>query len=204
MMMHAITSLFAAAALVGGAGVALGAASAGQAVDHSKMDHSKMDHSKMDHSKMDHSKMDHSEIDESKMDHSKMDHAPVKHVEMVAARRAAFKLSAVDFLGIKAAIARGDDVKTLAFAAGALAGWGKVIPVMFPSGSTTPESEALPEIWSDRAGFEAAAANMAAASAKLAELAKAGDTAGFATQFGEVGKSCGACHTKFRKPEPKN
>ena len=187
--MHAITSLFAAAALVGGAGVALGAASAGQAVDHSKMDHSKMDHS---------------EIDESKMDHSKMDHAPVKHVEMVAARRAAFKLSAVDFLGIKAAIARGDDVKTLAFAAGALAGWGKVIPTMFPSGSTTPESEALPEIWSDRAGFEAAAANMAAASAKLAELAKAGDTAGFATQFGEVGKSCGACHTKFRKPEVKN
>lgn len=127
------------------------------------------------------------------------DHAPV-----VAARQAAFKLSAAAFLGIKAAIPRGDDVKTLAFPARALAGWAKSIPAMFPPGSTTPESEALPTVWSDRAGFEAAAANMATAAGKLAELAKAGDTAGFATQYGELGKTCGACHDKYRKPEEKH
>ncbi|MBY0520225.1 MAG: cytochrome c [Sphingomonas sp.] len=126
------------------------------------------------------------------------DHAPV-----VGARQAAFKLSAAAFLGIKAGIARGDDVKTMAFPASALAGWAKSIPAMFPPASTTPASEALPTVWSDRPGFEAAAANMAAAATKLTELAKAGDTAGFAAQFGEVGKTCGACHTKYRKAEEK-
>lgn len=126
------------------------------------------------------------------------DHAPV-----VGARQAAFKLSAATFLGIKAGIARGDDVKTMAFPAGALAGWAKSIPAMFPPASTTPASEALPTVWSDRPGFEAAAANMATAATKLTDLAKAGDTAGFAAQFGELGKTCGACHTKYRKAEEK-
>lgn len=129
-------------------------------------------------------------------------HVP-DHAGVVAARQAAYKLSAVDLFSIKAAIARGDDVKTLAFPATALAAWGKAIPAMFPPGSDTPQSNALPVVWSDRAGFEAAAATMSAAAAKLADLAKAGDTAGFATQFAELGKSCGGCHQKYRKPEAK-
>jgi len=126
------------------------------------------------------------------------DHAPV-----VAARQAAFKLSLASFLGIKAGIARGDDVKTMALPAGAIAGWGKAIPAMFPPGSDTPTSEALPTVWSDRAGFEAAAASMTDAAGKLAMLAKAGDTAGFTAQYAELGKSCNACHEKYRKPEAK-
>ena len=127
------------------------------------------------------------------------DHAPV-----VAARQAAFKLSAAAFLGIKAGIARGDDVKTMALPASALAGWAKAIPAMFPPGSTTPASEALPTIWTDRPGFEAAAATMAAAATKLTDLAKAGDTPGFAAQYAELGKTCGACHEKYRKPQEKH
>lgn len=130
-------------------------------------------------------------------------HAPADHAAAVAARQASFKLSAVAYLGIKAAIARGDDVKMLAFPAGALAGWAKAIPSMFPPGSTTPASDALPTVWTDRPGFEAAAANMAAAATKLADLAKAGDTAGFAAQYGELGKTCGGCHEKYRKPQEK-
>lgn len=123
--------------------------------------------------------------------------------ELVAARQAGFKLMAADFVGLKAAIARGDDVKTLAFPAGAIAAWGKALPALFPAGATTPESKALPSVWSDRAGFEAAAAKLATEAGKLAELAKAGDSAGFAAQFQAVGGACKGCHDKYRAEEKK-
>ncbi|OQW45658.1 MAG: hypothetical protein A4S16_00200 [Proteobacteria bacterium SG_bin6] len=121
--------------------------------------------------------------------------------ELVAARQAGFRLMAADFVGLKAAIDRGDDVKRLAFPAGAIAGWGKALPGLFPAGSATPESKALPSVWSDRAGFEAAAAKLAIEAGKLAELAKAGDTTGFAGQYQAVGGACKACHDKYRVEE---
>ena len=121
--------------------------------------------------------------------------------DTIAGRQAAYRLSAAVFSGMKGAIERGDDVKTQAFAAGALAGWAKAIPGMFPAGTDIAPSNALPTVWSDRAGFEAKAADYAAAAAKLAELAKAGDKAGFAAQYAAVGKTCGACHSGFRKAD---
>lgn len=120
---------------------------------------------------------------------------------LVAARQAAFRLNLASFLTIKAAIARGDDVKTLALPSGAIAGWGRALPGLFPAGSTTPKSEALPIVWSDRAGFEAAAATMATEAAKLNALAKAGDSAGFAAQYAVLGGTCAACHTKYKAEE---
>lgn len=128
---------------------------------------------------------------------------PPDHAKIIAARHAGFKLSLASFLGIKAALARGDDVKTLALPASAIAGWGRVIPTMFPAGSAGAGSEALPAVWSDPAGFAAASAAMTDAASKLAMLAKAGDTAGAAAQFGELGKTCGGCHMKFRVEEKK-
>ncbi len=132
---------------------------------------------------------------------------PARHsadpAAIIAARQAGFKLSVASFLGIKAALARGDDVKSLVLPASAIAGWGKVIPTMFPPASAGPTSEALPSVWSDRAGFEAAAVAMTDAATKLAMLAKAGDTAGVAAQFGELGKTCGGCHMKYRVEEKK-
>lgn len=126
------------------------------------------------------------------------------HSTAVAGRQAAFKLSLASFLGLKAAITRGDDPKMMVLPASAIAGWGKAIPGMFPPGSDLPNSGALPNVWTDRAGFEAAAANMSAAAAKLADLAKAGDAPGVAAQWDVLKGSCGACHEKFRKPEEKH
>lgn len=128
---------------------------------------------------------------------------PASHAAAVDARQAGFHLTLASFLAIKAGIARGDDVKTLALPAAAIAGWGKVIPTMFPPGSDTADSDAMPNVWTDRAGFEAAAAELSTSARTLADLGKAGDSAGFAAQFGAVGKACGTCHTKFRKPEEK-
>ncbi|MDG2535673.1 cytochrome c [Sphingomonas sp. HITSZ_GF] len=121
--------------------------------------------------------------------------------DVIAGRKAAFLMSAALVGQIKAGVERGDDPKTLAFAARALSRWASALPGLFPAGSTAPDSDALPAIWSDRAGFEAKAADYAAATAKLADLAKAGDKPGFAAQFAAVGATCKACHDSYRKPQ---
>lgn len=127
--------------------------------------------------------------------------APSPDGGVIAGRQAAFLMSAAAFGGMKAAIDRGDDVKTQAFAARALARWAAALPGMFPAGSMSDKSEALPVIWSDRAGFEARAGAYAEAATKLADLAKAGDKAGFAAQREVVAGTCGACHDTYRKPQ---
>jgi cytochrome c556 len=69
---------------------------------------------------------------------------------------------------------------------------------MFPAGSDKGDSHALPTVWSDSAGFQAAAKAAEAAYDKLATAAGSGDVAALNTAFKETGKACGACHEKFR------
>jgi cytochrome c556 len=68
---------------------------------------------------------------------------------------------------------------------------------MFPAGSDK-DSKALPTVWSDSAGFQAASAASIVAYDKLAVAAGSGDMAALTAAFGETGKACGACHDKFR------
>ncbi len=117
---------------------------------------------------------------------------------VVAARGAAFQLSAATFSGMKRVIDAGGDVKPLAFGARGLARWARTIPIMFPAGSDLAASRAKPGIWQERADFESKAADYASAATRLAELADAGDRAGFATQWAAVGKTCSACHDLYR------
>lgn len=76
----------------------------------------------------------------------------------------------------------------------------KAIPSAFPQGSgpEVGKTEALPAIWANWADFQAKSKAMETESAKLLQLAKAGDEAGFKTQFPNVGKSCGSCHETYR------
>ena len=120
---------------------------------------------------------------------------------LIAARQAAFKLSGSTFGGMKPAIDAGGDVTKLAGPANALADWAHALPGLFPAGSDGGKTEALPAVWTDRAGFEKAAANYEAAARKLADLAKANDMAGVAAQWAVVRGTCGACHTSYRQPE---
>lgn len=120
--------------------------------------------------------------------------------ELVKARQAGMRLSGAVMAGIKGAIDRGDDVKTQTFAARSLAGWAGAAPGLFPEGSNVAPTNALPSVWSDRAGFEARAAAYAAAATRLAELATAGDKPGFAAQWTEVRATCGGCHDTYKQP----
>ncbi len=69
---------------------------------------------------------------------------------------------------------------------------------MFPAGSDKGETKALPAVWTDWAGFQAASKNADAAFDKLAVAAGSGDHAALAAAFADAGKACGACHDKFR------
>jgi cytochrome c556 len=68
---------------------------------------------------------------------------------------------------------------------------------MFPPGSDK-DTKALPVVWTDWAGFQAASKASDAAYDKLAVAAGSGDQAALAAAFADVGKTCGACHDKFR------
>jgi len=120
----------------------------------------------------------------------------------VKARQSAFMLSAGTFGAMKGAIDSGAEVKPLTFGARALARWARTLPSMFPAGTGAEAgvpTKAKPMIWSDRATFEARAADYAAAADKLAQLAEAGDKAGFAAQWNEVRQTCSGCHDTFRE-----
>ena len=68
---------------------------------------------------------------------------------------------------------------------------------MFPPGSDK-DTKALPAVWTDMAGFQAASKAADAAYDKLAAAAGSGDQAALAAAFADTGKACGACHDKFR------
>lgn len=69
---------------------------------------------------------------------------------------------------------------------------------MFPAGSDTGDTKALPTVWSDRAGFVAASKAADVAYDQLASAAGSGDLAALTAAFAATGKSCGNCHNTYR------
>ncbi|HEX9953882.1 MAG TPA: cytochrome c [Allosphingosinicella sp.] len=123
--------------------------------------------------------------------------------QIVAARQAAFNLTAATFGNLSGAVESGADVKPLTFAVRGLAKWSHALPGMFPPGTNLPESRALPSVWQDRPGFEAQAANFQAESARLLNAAGTGDKAAFAAAYKAVGATCASCHTAYRSDQPR-
>ena len=122
--------------------------------------------------------------------------------QIVAARQAAFHLSAAAMGNMKAAIDQGRDVTGQAFAARGVARWARALPTMFPDSTrgVTP-TRARPEIFANRADFEAKAAAYADAAERLAETARGGDRAAFAAQFDVTRQTCSACHDLYQVPQ---
>ena len=113
----------------------------------------------------------------------------------------AAKLKTLEAALINTAVAEG-----LPFIPGALTptelqtAWtaGATFVKLFPAGSDKGETKALPTVWSDMAGFQAASKNADAAFDKLSVAAGSGDMAALTAAFADTGKACGACHEKFR------
>lgn len=123
----------------------------------------------------------------------------------VTARQAGYKQMGAAFKAIN------DELKAGSPNAGAIAANAKKmsdlagqVPGWFPKGSG-PEAgvktKAKPEIWSDAAGFAAAARALQPETVKLQKLAAAGDLDGVRAQVRAVGGACKQCHDKYRKAD---
>ncbi len=82
--------------------------------------------------------------------------------------------------------------------AAACAGWADWWGEDTKPGVSKVETWAKEEVWTDKAGFEAAGM----AYGKASEAVKAAtDEASFKAAFPALGQSCGTCHEKFRRPK---
>lgn len=93
------------------------------------------------------------------------------------------------------------DLAVIASNAAAIRALAPKVTTWFPKG-TGPgagvKTEARAEIWSDPAGFAAAARRLEPEAAKLEALARAGDLAGVRAQVRVVGGTCKGCHDKYK------
>jgi len=113
------------------------------------------------------------------------------------------KETAATMRAIKGVIDAKGDAKSVVPMAAKLKTLELAFDKMFPAGSDKgAETAALPTVWSDSAGFQAASKAADAAYDKLGAAAGSGDLAAVTAAFGETGKACGACHNTFRaKPK---
>ena len=80
----------------------------------------------------------------------------------------------------------------------AVKGHAEAIPKLFPKGSISGPSEALPNIWTDWETFTGLAGSLEKLSDDLGASADTGKTASLAV-FAKMGKTCSGCHQDFRK-----
>jgi len=129
--------------------------------------------------------------------------ASLTGTDAIAARQASMDMSSVVLRSMAAAVKTGAEAKTQAYPAAALAKWAQIVPRMFPLGTgkneTAGDTQALPAIWKDRAGFDRVAANYAAAAAELAVRAKANDRIAFTRQLVVVDQACHSCHEHYKE-----
>lgn len=118
--------------------------------------------------------------------------------DVISTRQIMFHLSAATFGEMKMAADAGADVTHMTMGANGLVRWARSIPNMFPRGSTGPLSRARPEIWTNRADFEAKAAAYQAAAEQLALVAQQGDRAAFLEQWQATRRACSGCHDAYR------
>ncbi len=127
--------------------------------------------------------------------------AQVKPETMVKQRQAAMTLQG-KYWGPLGGMAQGKvpyDASVVARNAGFLEALSKMPWDGFNASTQGEKTAALPEVWKDAAGFKAAIDKFEGEVGKLVAAAKGGNEAAIKAQLGEVGKTCGGCHEKFRE-----
>ena len=117
----------------------------------------------------------------------------------IAVRQAGFALNGGDFNFIRAVVAAKGDVKPLEAPAKGIGKWAAVIPTLFPKGTETGgETKALPEIWSDPAGFKNSRQHSVTLRPSWRPTRKPVRRIWLPPTPKLVGEQCGACHKAYR------
>lgn len=83
----------------------------------------------------------------------------------------------------------------------ALADLGAQVKVLFPEGTDTGKTDALPLIWKEQPRFNELATKLEKSTAQLRDAVAANDKAGTMTAFKAVGEACKGCHDRYRKED---
>lgn len=124
-----------------------------------------------------------------------------KPEDAIKYRKGAFTVMAAHF-GRVAAMANGRipfDAKVAADNAEIATMMSKLPFAGFVEGTSTGDTKAKPEIWTEMDKFRAGATKMQEEMAKLNVAAKGGNLDAIKAAAGEVGKSCKGCHDNYRK-----
>ncbi len=121
---------------------------------------------------------------------------------VIAARVSGFKKMGGAMKALNDQLKSGAPVKaTMVGAAQTIAAAAREQPRLFPAGSGPSagvKTDALPNIWTDRANFDAMMVKLGVESGKLVAAANGGDPATIAAQAKATGAVCAACHRQFR------
>jgi len=112
-------------------------------------------------------------------------------------RQALMKNNGEAAKAIKAAV-EAKDFATVETKARDIMGNADKIVALFPKGSTTGKTKALPAIWEKSDEFAKDAKALKSAASELATAAKAGDDAAVTAKVKALGEACGSCHKAFR------
>jgi cytochrome c556 len=126
--------------------------------------------------------------------------------DVVKSRQADLKAMGRDFKSVSDQLkTQTPDFGLIKKATGEVKAYSMQLPSWFPKGSgpeTGLKMQAKAAIWTDPQGFAEAAKNYQIQATQLAALsATSTDVAALREQFKATGKTCGACHDKFREKE---
>ncbi|MEG8220925.1 cytochrome c [Sphingomonas sp. HH69] len=120
----------------------------------------------------------------------------------IAARQAGYKKMGAAMKALNDQLKTGAPVKAkMVGAAQALAAAAREQPRLFPAGSGPTAgvpTDALPNIWTDRATFDGQMARLIAESGKLIAVVNGGNADAIRAQAKATGATCAACHRQFR------
>jgi len=121
---------------------------------------------------------------------------------VIAKRQADMKAMGKEMGGIKDTLAAKGDLAKVQAHAEAIRKILAEVPALFPAGSDTGPTDALPAIWSDQAGFDSAVERADGLADALGTAAGTGEIAAATAAFAALGKNgCGGCHQSYRKPQ---
>lgn len=118
--------------------------------------------------------------------------------DQIAARKDNRKQAGAAMRAIKAVIDKGGPASEAQPHVAKLKELGVAHGGMYPKGTETGETKVLAVAFTDAAGFKASNDASNEAIDKLAAAIGGGDIKVVADAYGAVGRSCGACHDKYR------
>ena len=122
--------------------------------------------------------------------------------DVIEKRQKLMKSNGADAKAIKAAVEQ-KDYATIETKAKNIGNNMEKVNDLFPKGSTSEKSRALPAIWEKWDEFSKNPGKVKKAADELADAAKAKDDAAIPAKLKALGDACGSCHKNFRAEEKK-